>query len=622
MSRPDRTASARRTDPRSRWARRRQEAGYAALLVCMLTAAVFIPVAALAVDVSRWYVEIQRVQNAADAAATAGVTYLPSDLDSAEDTAISVAARNGYPNSGSTSVKVELGSKPTQLKVTVSSRIRNSLAGYFNADFATIERSAVADYNGPAPMGSPCNTFGNEPSGALTPDVNRGPRGSVIVVPPGGATCTSAPQFWGAIAGPDTPKGNGDAYMTRTCSSGQSNCSGSTNSDFDPTGYFYMVRVGAAAVGTDVTVQIYDPAFVQVGDSCGDGPKTTTALKDNMSVYTPQDGKDRYAPGAGTAFCNGDVLNGGNASDLITSFVLRSPTDTYQPKLAPAMPNCEKQYPGYDSNATKSEVVDSSTTKYREDVAKVFRQWVDLCTFRPTAEGDYYLQVRTNVKLGGLLRRRGRLHQQLKGVGADRRRHVGEGQRQQPLVAAGARTGPGRGLDRGLRPHGCVRQLQRLAADLQPGPGGAGRGHQDAQDRLLRRRRRLEPGHHHHPRSVGLQPAGGPGQLHRWRRGRDRRPGGLSAQQRVEQQLQRQVAVRERAHPGVVHLQRQRHRWLLVPGDVRLDGQRAQRHDDLDRPHRRRPDPAHRVGGARAGSPPQSGSRRTGPRPTSRSGSR
>jgi Flp pilus assembly protein TadG len=402
MSRQHRGTASRRTDPRSRWARRRQEAGYAALLVCMLTAAVFIPVAALAVDVSRWYVEIQRVQNAADAAATAGVTYLPSDLDSAEDTAISVAARNGYPNSGSTAVKVELGSKPTQLKVTVSSRIRNSLAGYFNADFATIERSAVADYNGPAPMGSPCNTFGNEPSGALTPDVNRGPRGSVIVVPPGGATCTSTPQFWGAIAGPDTPKGNGDAYMTRTCSSGQSNCAGSTNSDFDPTGYFYMVRIGAAAVGTDVTLQIYDPAFVQVGDSCGDGPKTTTALVDNMSPYTPQDGKARYAPGSGTAFCNGDVLNGGNASDLVTSYVLRSPTDTYQPKLAPAMPECERQYPGYDYNATKSEALDSSQgSKYREDVAKVFRQWVDLCTFRPTAEGDYYLQVRTNVKIGG-----------------------------------------------------------------------------------------------------------------------------------------------------------------------------------------------------------------------------
>jgi len=34
-------------------------------------------------------------------------------------------------------------------------------------------------------------------------------------------------------------------------------------------------------------------------------------------------------------------------------------------------------------------------------VARVFHQWVDLCTFTPTQAGDYYLQVRTNVALGG-----------------------------------------------------------------------------------------------------------------------------------------------------------------------------------------------------------------------------
>ena len=42
----------------------------------------------------------------------------------------------------------------------------------FGFDRTTIARSAVADYNGPAPMGSPCNTFGNEPSsgvGSATP---------------------------------------------------------------------------------------------------------------------------------------------------------------------------------------------------------------------------------------------------------------------------------------------------------------------------------------------------------------------------------------------------------------------------------------------------------------------
>ena len=103
-------------------------------------------------------------------------------------------------------------------------------------------------------MGSPCNAYGNEPTGALnlgtaasTGNVNnRGPStASVIVAPAGGAKCTSNPQFWGAIAGPNTPKGNGDAFMTRTCGSGNSGCTGTTNNEFNPLGYFYIVRVGA-----------------------------------------------------------------------------------------------------------------------------------------------------------------------------------------------------------------------------------------------------------------------------------------------------------------------------------------------------------------------------------------
>ena len=32
----------------------------------------------------------------------------------------------------------------------------------------------------------------------------------------------------------------------------------------------------------------------------------------------------------------------------------------------------------------------------------MFHQWLDLCTFTPDRTGDYYLQVRTNVALGGI----------------------------------------------------------------------------------------------------------------------------------------------------------------------------------------------------------------------------
>jgi hypothetical protein len=98
------------------------------------------------------------------------------------------------------------------------------------------------------------------------------------------------------------------------------------------------------------------------------------------------------------------VVNGGAATDFVTSYVLREPTDTYQPKLANPIPQCQRQFPGYGTGNTNSNALDANkTTSYKPEVAKVFRQWVTLCSFIPRAAGDYYLQIRNNVKLGGVL---------------------------------------------------------------------------------------------------------------------------------------------------------------------------------------------------------------------------
>lgn len=419
----------RRAQPRQS-AHDRGEDGYIAILVAMLCAAVMLPLCAISVDVARWYVEIERVQNAADAAALAGVTFLPDDFASATATAVSVAGRNGYPNSGNTTVTTAVGAKPTQLVVTVTSRIPNAFAASFNKAWTTVSRSATADYNGPAPMGSPCNAFGNEPPGAVSSSVDdRGPSSSVIVPPPGGATCSSNPQFWGAVAGPNTPKGNGDAHMTRACGPSTDGCTGTTNDDFDPRGYFYVVRVGAAAKNTPVTLQIYDPAWVETGDTCTVGPTVSKTpndipFRDNMGSYTPNDGIERYKPTAPSStpnnFCDGDVLNGGT-TPITTSYALRQPTDTHQPSEGVPILSCQRQYGGLlQSTATPNSVSSgtlaqqtaksSDPTKpsntnnpsYNVELAKVFHQWVRLCTFTPTESGDYYLQVRTNVKLGGI----------------------------------------------------------------------------------------------------------------------------------------------------------------------------------------------------------------------------
>jgi Flp pilus assembly protein TadG len=396
--------------------RRRDEAGYAAILTALVAATLLVPLSAISVDVARWYVEVERVQNAADAAAMAGVTFLPDDFAAAESTALAVTSRNGYPDDADTDVEVEVGTKPTQLKVTISSTVANGFGAAIGSPFAEITRHAVADYNGPAPMGSPCNAFGNEPAPGAAETTYPG---SQLVVPAGGAACTSTPLFWGAIAGPNTPKGNGDAVMTRSCASGTSGCSGTTNDEFDPLGYFYIVRVGTSAVGQPVTIQVYDPAFVETGDTCEEAPDDTdspsgTTLRNSMNPFTA-DGLTRYAKTSG-AFCTGDVLTSTSSEAPVTSFALRAPTDTYRPVNGTPISGCVKQYKGYREDETPSssgprDVTSSRlrqtrndgspNTSYRAELAQVFHQWVTLCTFTPTSAGDHYLQVRTNVPLGG-----------------------------------------------------------------------------------------------------------------------------------------------------------------------------------------------------------------------------
>src|SRR5699024_4373971 len=132
--------------------------------------------------------------------------------------AVAVSTRNGYPNSGRTSVTVEQLSKKSRIQVTVCSNIDNSFGAIYSKNI-TICRSAVADFTGPAPMGSPCNTFGDEPTaggGTDSPTPSSGTSlGSSIP-----SNCMRDPQFWATVAGPGTDKSNGDRFQAATCNAG------------------------------------------------------------------------------------------------------------------------------------------------------------------------------------------------------------------------------------------------------------------------------------------------------------------------------------------------------------------------------------------------------------------
>jgi Flp pilus assembly protein TadG len=381
------------------------DAGAIAIIVAIMTP-VLLGFCALSVDVARWYVEAERVQKAADAAALAGVVYLPQDFPTAKSTAIAVAARNGFAVSSTVDVAVAVGARPSQLQVTVSSTVSNAFATLLGVKTTTISRTAVTDYNGPAPMGSPCNTFGNEPAasagGAL-------PAGSSLPASAVNPFCTTTPLFWANVEGPATDKIQGDRYSTRTCSSGVDGCTGGKNDEFNPNGYFYIVRV--LDPNTQVSVQLYDPAWVYTPGSSTFCDQLPSIKNNSMNQYATTDAQTRYAA-TNNAFCTGDYNPGGStpsASNRVdTSFAMRGPADSGNPLDGAPISGCIAQYKGYPTVPTTAELQQyksngnsssGANPSYVPDLAKVFHQWVELCSFTATRAGDYYLQVRTNVAL-------------------------------------------------------------------------------------------------------------------------------------------------------------------------------------------------------------------------------
>jgi hypothetical protein len=378
-------------------ARRADERGIVAVYVAVLVPVLF-ALSAFAVDVARWYVELQRLQRAADAAALAAAPYTPvSRSTDAETAAGDQLVRNGYPAGAGV---VSPGTRPTQVRVTVTNTVEANFAQMFGIDSITLSRSAVAEYNGPALMGSPCNTFGIEPAaGSL------GPPGGSVLGTPFLRPCQAPPLFWATIQGPSTDKVHGDQFMTRVCgvrpdSSRPYGCSGNTNEEFNPIGYTYMLRVAGAAVGRSITLQLYDPAWVLSGANCEELP---TNLVSASNPFTPDPGI-RY-DSVENEFCAGDydpsqpgVPQSMPEGRVDTTFVVRAPVDTQDPLTAPVVGGCTRQFRGYDTPPTPEQLTDGDAA-YDAELAQVFHQWHTLCTIPSAAPGDYYIQVRTNRRL-------------------------------------------------------------------------------------------------------------------------------------------------------------------------------------------------------------------------------
>ncbi|HJS72040.1 MAG TPA: pilus assembly protein TadG-related protein [Acidimicrobiia bacterium] len=271
----------------------------AALVFVAISLVLLMGMAAFGTDLAWFYLNAARIQRAADAAALAGVVWLPGEPTTADNTAFSIANQNGYGNGVDNAIVLpeEVAGEENQLQVTIDDTVPTFFLKVLGFDSMTISRSAIAEYIPPLKLGSPSNQFGN----ACDPDYEGDP----------GFPADCGDNFWANIHGWFTHTSFGDAFA--------GHCQGGSNDDENcpaneiarDTGYLYGIEASG-----NFTLQFVDLAFHntsggvttadqhRTGDrGCEDwGPSTSASCGPTMIVNlyspdpTPLDLTDNGAP--------------------------------------------------------------------------------------------------------------------------------------------------------------------------------------------------------------------------------------------------------------------------------------------------------------------------------------
>ena len=353
---------------------------------------VMVAMAGFGVDVWNWWYTAQQEQRTADAAALAGVPFMPNNFDtatpSAVSTAIDAAKRNGYTI---TAADVSPGPKANQLIVTVGTTVNNSFTSLLGAKTTTISRSATAEFNEPVQMGSPAPYIGCDPEN----------------------TCTA--KHWLNIGAPHVDKVTGDRYADYGGTGGCSAylCNGSTNAEYNQNSYAYTIEVTAGGAGQSIDVQVYDPEYANGGTSCNTnwGAGSDGLTPQNLTAIYP-DAATRFKTGTSTTndYCTGDD-NTALGTPQATVWLVRGPDGTpddysNNPIIQTGGPgvgsHCTKQFKGYNGTPF-SDLLDSTAANtsgsYDADFAASFHRWYTMCNITSATVGKYFIQVRSNVPL-------------------------------------------------------------------------------------------------------------------------------------------------------------------------------------------------------------------------------
>jgi Flp pilus assembly protein TadG len=327
----------------------------------------FMGLMAIVIDVSWYWANTLRVQRAADAAALAGVVWLPDNFagaaPNAQTTALAEAQKNGYiPGAGTTINMSQDPNNDRRLIVTVNTSVPSFFARVIGIASFPVSRTSKAEFILPVPMGSPQNyygvgTFMNLPL-STTSYVN--PAGYNAGSPTTGTNPTTNTTF-GTTGGAWTNPGN--AYATDAAAT-----TSATNLNQDSWNTFAFGAISGATIDGVVVNVLAKVSTVNVackirtevswdsGNTWGNLPLTTPTLTSGYVWYPLGSTSNtavwggNHAPWAPADFASGvfrirlTYLKGascGTASvDEITAVVYshtttRSATPTVQPVIGP-----------------------------------------------------------------------------------------------------------------------------------------------------------------------------------------------------------------------------------------------------------------------------------------------
>jgi hypothetical protein len=231
------------------------------IVVFALMLTVLIGLVGIAIDVTFAWKNGLQIQRAADAAALAGVVYLPADVGTATLRADAIAQANGYAIGGKTSVVVAPNpANDHQLDVTITAPVQTFFVRLFGINNWTVSKTARAGYVMPVPMGSPLPYYG---VGCFVLKTGQATAPACSVATNNGVGDSGVPNGpftnlggWGAIITKGGNQNNGDAYSPYY----NVGYTPSTNALYDPNGYFYTAVLPAGG-----TIQVFDPGFCAMG---------------------------------------------------------------------------------------------------------------------------------------------------------------------------------------------------------------------------------------------------------------------------------------------------------------------------------------------------------------------